>query len=137
MHEPADDRLGLQIVLAVILVALGSHGAVEAFNDAIGFRMPRLGPDVDQAQYSVNRAFPEARHTRIHHHPGEFSIADLRKSQRKLTNRRPLLGQHFVHPARGFGFEIGSAWSVSGQSRSAGPPQLFSGGWTSRCNSET
>lgn len=47
VHKLTDDRFGLQI-LAVIVIALSAHRAVEAFNDTVGFGMPRLGLDVDQ-----------------------------------------------------------------------------------------
>jgi hypothetical protein len=35
MHEPADDRFSLQIVVSVVVIALGSYRAVEALDDAI------------------------------------------------------------------------------------------------------
>jgi hypothetical protein len=47
-HELADAHLGLQVVVAVVLIAVGTHGAVEALHDAVGLRVPRLGLDVDQ-----------------------------------------------------------------------------------------
>ena len=48
VHKLGDDRFGLQIVAAVVVVALGAHGAIEALHDTVRFGMPRLGLDVDQ-----------------------------------------------------------------------------------------
>ena len=48
LHELGDDRFGLQVVIAVVVVALVAYGAVEAFDDAVRFRMSGPRFDVDQ-----------------------------------------------------------------------------------------
>src|SRR5690242_2555051 len=48
VHELGDDRLGLQIVAAVVVVTFVTHSAVEAFRDAVGFGMAWLSLDADQ-----------------------------------------------------------------------------------------
>jgi hypothetical protein len=48
LHELGDDRFGLQIVVSVMVVGFLAHGAIEALDDAIGFRVPRFGLDIDQ-----------------------------------------------------------------------------------------
>ena len=48
LHELGDDRFGLQVVIAVSVVALVAYGAVEAFDDAIRLRMSGPRFDIDQ-----------------------------------------------------------------------------------------
>ena len=42
MHQLGDDRLGLQIIVAIGFVRCIPHRAVEAFHDAVSLRVPRL-----------------------------------------------------------------------------------------------
>jgi len=48
MHELGDDRLGLQVIISVIVVAFVADRAVEALHDAVRLRVPRSGLDVDE-----------------------------------------------------------------------------------------
>src|ERR1035441_3002724 len=56
LHELGDDRFGLQVVLAVVVVGLIAHRAVEALDDAVGFRMPRPRLDIDQTMRLDDRS---------------------------------------------------------------------------------
>ena len=48
VHELGDDRFCLQIVAAVVIATLVAYRASEAFHDAVGFGVPRLGFYADQ-----------------------------------------------------------------------------------------
>lgn len=48
LHEVGDDPFGLQIIITVIVVALIAYGAVEAFDDAVRFRVSGPRFDIDQ-----------------------------------------------------------------------------------------
>ena len=48
MHELRDDRFGLQVIVAVVVVAFISHRAIEALHDAVRFGVARFGLDIDQ-----------------------------------------------------------------------------------------
>ena len=72
LHKLADDRFGLQIIISVVVVAFVAHSAVEALDDAVGFRMPRFGFNIDQVVRLDDRrdiAINELA-TVVVHHPG-------------------------------------------------------------------
>ena len=72
VHEPGDHPFGLQIVVAIVVVRFIAHRGVEAFHDAVRFRVPRLGFDFNQVMcldYRGNVAVDELA-AMIVHNPG-------------------------------------------------------------------
>jgi hypothetical protein len=55
LHELGNDRFGLQVIISVVVVALVTHGAVEALHDAVRFGVAPFGFDIDQIVFLDDR----------------------------------------------------------------------------------
>jgi len=58
MHELRDDRFGLQIIVAVVVVAFIAYGAVEALHDAVRFGVARAAASpTDSGRYREPKTY--------------------------------------------------------------------------------
>ena len=48
MYESRNDRFGLQIILAIVVIAFSAHGTIETLDDTIRLGVSGLRLDLDQ-----------------------------------------------------------------------------------------
>src|ERR1017187_9528517 len=76
LHELGDDRFGLQVIISVVVVALVTHGAVEALYDAVRFRVAPFGFDINQiVRLDDRRDVAIDEFTAMIVHNSRFSVA--------------------------------------------------------------